>query len=594
MDVKSLPDFRFFPYPVESKELLPSDDPITLNTSSSWTYCGPLLTLESCKLPSSFNTWAEATTRGSIWSSLFSFLEYVHDFLAKNNQSHYWLTIRASKGSDEFDTPRWHTDDLFFAPLQPLTNHRRESLFSPITNLLKSTWTRPTTHRDFPAPISYSKLQTKHHAHPRPMPPTAQIPSTSPSPTNWKLTTTLLGPGTLFISPATNHIARATQQAAKTAARAAAPNHICVSVRCVGCAMAAESVRARLAVELSGHGIVQASAGECVFFRVGEKEGAVHSEPRSHGDRVFVNVVPGHEADLRALMMKWGMEYPRAWVFWVVVEFGDISVFLDVFVKFGPAEGIISKAYQSLEQICPSQAEVQYGGIPSWTGDAIPSDDLEFRYRSLPTLASVSKRVPSFEARDATVIVGSFGAVAVIEFGAIDSPFAQPRNAVLSQIIACFFGVGISKLFALNPGAEAYTELGGALACALTTAVMLLTKTTHPPAGATALLAVTHSQTVALGWFLFPVILLGVTLMQAAAVIINNIQRRYPLYWWTSHPLARSRGDVEKAIQNGSPSLSSHYEDSLIDVPRRLVVEHGDISVPSKDLNFTSEQGFYR
>ncbi|EKV12161.1 HPP family protein [Penicillium digitatum PHI26] len=205
-------------------------------------------------------------------------------------------------------------------------------------------------------------------------------------------------------------------------------------------------------------------------------------------------------------------------------------------------------------------------------------------------VASVSKRVPSFEARDATVIVGSFGAVAVIEFGAIDSPFAQPRNAVLSQIIACFFGVGISKLFALNPGAEAYTELGGALACALTTAVMLLTKTTHPPAGATALLAVTHSQTVALGWFLFPVILLGVTLMQAAAVIINNIQRRYPLYWWTSHPLARSRGDVEKAIQNGSPSLSSHYEDSLIDVPRRLVVEHGDISVPSGILLSAEEQ----
>jgi hypothetical protein len=33
---------------------------------------------------------------------LSSFLAYVHDFLTKNNQSHYWLTIRASKGSDEF------------------------------------------------------------------------------------------------------------------------------------------------------------------------------------------------------------------------------------------------------------------------------------------------------------------------------------------------------------------------------------------------------------------------------------------------------------------------------------------------------------
>lgn len=172
----------------------------------------------------------------------------------------------------------------------------------------------------------------------------------------------------------------------------------------------------------------------------------------------------------------------------------------------------------------------------------------------------------------------------------IESPFAQPRNAILSQVIACFFGVGISKLFALDPRAEAYTELGGALACALTTAVMILTSTTHPPAGATALLAVTHSPTVALGWFLFPVMLLGVTVMQVVAVIINNIQRRYPLYWWTSHPLSPSRGDVETAIHKETPSVPSHYEDSLTDVPRRLIVEHGDISVPDGMLLSAEEQ----
>ncbi|KAJ5794644.1 hypothetical protein N7457_001243 [Penicillium paradoxum] len=195
-------------------------------------------------------------------------------------------------------------------------------------------------------------------------------------------------------------------------------------------------------------------------------------------------------------------------------------------------------------------------------------------------VASVSKRVPSFEARDAPAIVGSFGAAAVLEFGTIESPFAQPRNAILSQIIACFFGVGISKLFALNPHAEAYTELGGALACALTTAVMIITNTTHPPAGATALLAVTNAEMVSLGWFLFPVILLGVALMQAAAVVINNVQRRYPLYWWTSHPLSTPQADVEMAPRKASSRISSHYEDSLNDVPRQLVIERGEVSVP--------------
>ncbi|KAJ5958699.1 uncharacterized protein N7479_005849 [Penicillium vulpinum] len=330
MDVKSLPEFRFCPYsvkyPSDSKELLPADDLITVNNSSSWTYCGPLLTLEPCNLPSSFNTWAEATISGSIKPPLFSFLAYVHDFLTKNKQSHYWLTIRASNGSDEFDTPRWHTDDLFFSPLQPQINHtRRQSFFSPITNLLKTTGTgQATTNQKPSAPISPYKHQPGHHDHhPPSTPPTAQIPSISPTPTNWKLTTTLLGPGTLFIPPAATHLARATQQAAKNDARAADPGHICVSVRCVGCAMAAESVRARLAAELGRHGVMQASVGECVFFRVGEEEGAVHSEPQSHGDRIFVNVVPGHEVDLRALMAKWGMEYPRAWCVGLPLDIGE-------------------------------------------------------------------------------------------------------------------------------------------------------------------------------------------------------------------------------------------------------------------------------
>jgi CBS-domain-containing membrane protein len=168
----------------------------------------------------------------------------------------------------------------------------------------------------------------------------------------------------------------------------------------------------------------------------------------------------------------------------------------------------------------------------------------------------------------------SQGAAAVIEFCTIEYPFAQPRNAILSQVIACAIGISIAKLFALNTAAEAYIELGGALACALTTAIMLLTNTVHPPAGATALLAVTDEQTAGLGWFLFPVMLLGVVLMQVVAVLVNNVQRRYPLYWWTSHPLSKPRTDLEKE------SVPSHYEDSVSDVPRRLIVGRGDILVP--------------
>lgn len=87
--------------------------------------------------------------------------------------------------------------------------------------------------------------------------------------------------------------------------------------------MAAEQVRATLATQLGRDGaIVQAALGQCVFFRVGEEEGAVHSEPVSHSDRVFVNVVPGSERDLAALMGRWGMEFPRAWC--VGLSFDDL------------------------------------------------------------------------------------------------------------------------------------------------------------------------------------------------------------------------------------------------------------------------------
>lgn len=306
MDASSLPDFEILPYPAQSLNQhtdqgpsLPLNGPLTVKTSSSWTYCGPLLTLDSDQLPSSFHTWATATVNGPLLTPLFSFLAFAHKFLLANNLSHYWLTIRASQSTHDFDIPRWHTDDLFFSPRPRSRRSIRWSTGGKIY----------TRHTQDERSIKCKEEPTADQTNI----PGAQIQSTSPTPTDWKLTTTLLGPGTLFIAQGTSPQARTVQRNAKSAVRATNPDHVCPSVRCVGCAMAAESVRAKLAVEFGRYEIVQARPGECVFFRVGEDEGAVHSEPVSHGDRIFVNVVPGTESDLRRLMSKWGMEYPRAW-----------------------------------------------------------------------------------------------------------------------------------------------------------------------------------------------------------------------------------------------------------------------------------------
>lgn len=145
----------------------------------------------------------------------------------------------------------------------------------------------------------------------------------------------------------------------------------------------------------------------------------------------------------------------------------------------------------------------------------------------------------------------------MLEFYAIDSPLAQPRNAILGQLISSIIGVAISKgLSRAAGGAQELKWLLGAVSCACTTVVMGLTGTVHPPAGATALLAVTDEGVNELGWMLVPLVLLSSSLMLVVALVVNNVQRRFPRYWWTSEEVGSfwrrtqrhsGQGDCEKA-----------------------------------------------
>ncbi|KAK4236842.1 HPP family-domain-containing protein [Achaetomium macrosporum] len=154
-------------------------------------------------------------------------------------------------------------------------------------------------------------------------------------------------------------------------------------------------------------------------------------------------------------------------------------------------------------------------------------------FSSLAIIGAVAQEVPAFQSRAVPVIIGSFGAAAVLDFYAIESPLAQPRNAILGQMVSALVGIVICKLFALSPHFESVRWLGASLACALATAFMALTGTVHPPAGATALMAVLDPDVSALGWFLFLPLLLGCALMLVVALLVNNVQRRFPYYWWS-------------------------------------------------------------
>ena len=89
---------------------------------------------------------------------------------------------------------------------------------------------------------------------------------------------------------------------------------------------------------------------------------------------------------------------------------------------------------------------------------------------------------------DLVMIIGSFGASAVLAYGAVRSPLAQPRNLLGGHVISAVIGVASFQLF------EPIPWLAGSFAVATAIAVMHMTKTLHPPGGATALIAVIGSD----------------------------------------------------------------------------------------------------
>ena len=123
-------------------------------------------------------------------------------------------------------------------------------------------------------------------------------------------------------------------------------------------------------------------------------------------------------------------------------------------------------------------------------------------------------------------LIGSFGASSVLVYGAIQSPLAQPRNLIGGHFVSALVGVTIYKLL------PDIIWLTAPLAVAFSIVGMQITKTLHPPGGATALIAVTGSAKIkALGYIyvLFPVFT-GTIILVIVALIFNNVtkHRKYP------------------------------------------------------------------
>jgi CBS domain-containing membrane protein len=130
------------------------------------------------------------------------------------------------------------------------------------------------------------------------------------------------------------------------------------------------------------------------------------------------------------------------------------------------------------------------------------------------------------DAQDHLFLIGSFGASSVLIYGVTNSPLAQPRNLLGGHFFAALIGVTIQLYVPLPVWIQA------SFAVALSIVVMQITKTLHPPGGATALIAIIGSDKIkALGYgYVVSPVLSGVLILLIVAIICNNMtsSRSYP------------------------------------------------------------------
>jgi CBS-domain-containing membrane protein len=129
----------------------------------------------------------------------------------------------------------------------------------------------------------------------------------------------------------------------------------------------------------------------------------------------------------------------------------------------------------------------------------------------------------SGDALSISLLLGSFGASCVLVFGFPDLPFSQPRNLVFGHVLSSL--VGLICLHLLGPGIWSL-----ALAVSSAIALMMLTRSVHPPAGSNPVIIFLTQP----GWgFLFFPTLAGALILLLVALLYNNATRsgRYPKYW---------------------------------------------------------------
>ena len=120
-------------------------------------------------------------------------------------------------------------------------------------------------------------------------------------------------------------------------------------------------------------------------------------------------------------------------------------------------------------------------------------------------------------------LMAPFGATMVILFGLPESPLAQPCNIFLGHLLTTAIGLSVAAIVGVTPW-----SMG--LAVGLAVALMLLTNTTHPPAGANPLVVMLAGE----HWdFLIMPVAAGAVLIVVFGVVYHRFisGHQYPKRW---------------------------------------------------------------
>lgn len=147
-------------------------------------------------------------------------------------------------------------------------------------------------------------------------------------------------------------------------------------------------------------------------------------------------------------------------------------------------------------------------------------------------LISLIEQSISLTSQEGLFLIGSFGASAVLVYGAPLAEFSQPRNLIGGHLVSAFVGITVFIMMGDS------NILASPITVSLAVVAMHFTRTLHPPGGATALIAIIGGDRIhTLGYMyvLSPVFISSVALL-LVALFVNNMsndpKRHYPVYWW--------------------------------------------------------------